>query len=194
MNEHEAFKEWKVDADLNGITRLTRINDPRGGWGYYLGIPFLLLALYDLFNAVPILWNDEGQPYLFDVLFFFAVGLVFLGREFWLRFGREEWLIAFDFLEIRQSLWLYHRTKRYTNGKLRVGYIVGDVSEGETPGVHSASLILESRGREDNLYMTGFDSSQEMNHFAIFLARRTGWPLIGPDGQAHDGTLQNAVR
>lgn len=122
------------------------------------------------------------------------LGLLMLIQGLRAAFGREEWWVGADRLEVRQVLLGLRRVRRFRGARLQ---IVNSASSA-SPRAHRLYRAAQAGGRSSRavgswwglfasdergrqcLYSTSRGSSrpEEIRALGEFLAERTGWPLV----------------
>src|SRR5437879_6131499 len=115
---------WKLEPEPEGGVRVIpgdRASRSSGLWlvAAGLGCCGLAGALFITLSRGAGGWRGQRLTLLLPL------GLLLIGQGLWLAFGREEWRVNADLLEVHRCLFGLHRTRRFCAATLR---LVGSMS------------------------------------------------------------------
>jgi hypothetical protein len=168
-------KRWRIRMEPNGTVRMRRVNRPGEVLSQLVGT-FFLTGLTSLGIAACLGVKIAGKApeptspgAVALALLFGLASLLAIGYAIFTLFGRVEWFVRPNLLEIRRELFGYRWVRRYTDATLALTW------QPDHEGQRLA-LSLEIAGR----HPTVVTSTPDCQELIAFLAQHTGWPIKQP--------------
>jgi hypothetical protein len=186
---------WKRETGPDGTVRITpraRASRSSGLMVAAAGLACCLLAAL-LFGTLS---RGLGGWRALRLTLLLPLGLLLIGYGLWLAFGREEWRVGADLLEVRQVLFGLRTVRRCRGASLRL-VNSGSSASPRTRRLYRAArggggasraagnwwgLFVIDEGGRRCLYSTSRESArpEAVRALGEFLSERTGWALSVP--------------
>jgi hypothetical protein len=201
--KEELPKGWNAGAEPDGTVRITlprRESRSQGlllaGSGLICGLMGALM-IASLSRRVPTTVGG-GSWHAWRLTFLPALGVLLIAEGLWLAFGREEWRVGTDRLEVTQGLFGLRRVRRFQAASLR---LIAAATGGASTRTQRRLLRAVRAGRRALNRKTSWQSlavvtnrshhrlasasshglsAEQLRSLGTWLAEQTGWPLLLP--------------